>query len=421
MGARYTDIQYGLLTTGTGYYLGEDRPDSASICKMIPYVRSIDINNAVNFPRLLIIEITGQSILDKDKIPLEEIYLLYSNRYKNNLKTIININSWVIENSVCIGEIDVILELIKLGIKPEHIIYLYSDFVRTNNSYTVFEHLEKLVGQHNINIISFIFHELHAYYRVYISQEQPVVVFSKNRPQKCLILTNKLRTHRALLLYQIYKKANLENYLISLAAPKLELDDFFNIKNIGLLHYNDSIEVQTMVRDDNFKKWVYSIPKSLHTFSKEDYDCDILDELKINCKTGYPFDTKLFENSCVELNQETYLIGSFFSEKTWRPIINSMPFIINGGFYTYKYLEGMGYKTFGNIIDQSFENEGLDIKRIQLVYEQVEAFLKNYQHYLPEIEQIVTHNKNHHYKRSFDKFNEIRQTFIKISSNFFNL
>ena len=76
------------------------------------------------------------------------------------------------------------------------------------------------------------------------------------------------------------------------------------------------------------------------------------------------------------------------------------PFFILGQPYTLKYLQDCGFKTFGDIIDESYDNEVDDVKRFNMVTNEIiKLFTENT---LDEIHDIyysvfdkLEHNFNH--------------------------
>lgn len=61
----------------------------------------------------------------------------------------------------------------------------------------------------------------------------------------------------------------------------------------------------------------------------------------------------------------------FITEKTYKPIVHQMPFIIAGSAGTLKYLRSMGFETFPEIFDESYDNELNSYKRIEMIIQQI--------------------------------------------------
>ncbi len=62
----------------------------------------------------------------------------------------------------------------------------------------------------------------------------------------------------------------------------------------------------------------------------------------------------------------------FITEKTFKPIVHQMPFIIAGSAGTLKYLRSVGYETFPELFDESYDEEVDSNKRIQMIIKQIQ-------------------------------------------------
>jgi hypothetical protein len=69
-----------------------------------------------------------------------------------------------------------------------------------------------------------------------------------------------------------------------------------------------------------------------------------------------------FDNSYVHLVFETFFDadgsgGAFLSEKTFKPIRHAQPFVVLGTPYTLHTLRELGYRTFDQVIENSYDDE----------------------------------------------------------------
>ena len=92
--------------------------------------------------------------------------------------------------------------------------------------------------------------------------------------------------------------------------------------------------------------------------------------------------------------------GFLSSEKIIKPLISMQPFFVLAQPYTLKYLRDSGFKTFSDIIDESYDNEVDDIKRFNMVIDEITKLFT--QNTLDEIHDIycsvfniLEHNFNH--------------------------
>jgi len=103
---------------------------------------------------------------------------------------------------------------------------------------------------------------------------------------------------------------------------------------------------------------------------------------------------KLYKDTAFSVVNETYFfenIGRFLSEKTFKPISYHHPFILIGKPFSLELLRELGYKTFEPFIDESYDKEVDDAKRMRLILQEIErlcsmnddevkTFLKNVEH-----------------------------------------
>ena len=80
-----------------------------------------------------------------------------------------------------------------------------------------------------------------------------------------------------------------------------------------------------------------------------------------------------------------------------KPIANLQPFILLGSPYTLKILHDLGYKTFGDYIDESYDIEVDNVKRLQMVAAEVIriANMSHSEHIelMHNVKHIVEHNQ----------------------------
>ena len=117
--------------------------------------------------------------------------------------------------------------------------------------------------------------------------------------------------------------------------------------------------------------------------------------------TGFPYDSKTYENTLFSLISETEFRGSHYlneeyipwlTEKTFMPIINKHPFILIGQWEAYPHLRNMGYETFLEFIP-SIPNMNFGSLRDNLA-EAILEFFNNCRKYKNGIREMVEHNYN---------------------------
>jgi hypothetical protein len=131
---------------------------------------------------------------------------------------------------------------------------------------------------------------------------------------------------------------------------------------------------------------------------------DIEDITKI---AGYGYEDKnLYLNSYLSIVSESVFFQNeidfptgYLSEKIWKPIGHSQPFILAGPAHSLKYIQSMGYKTFHPYIDESYDNETDDLKRLKMILAEIEKFANKTKEekdeFLNNIKDIVKYNQEY--------------------------
>ena len=135
--------------------------------------------------------------------------------------------------------------------------------------------------------------------------------------------------------------------------------------------------------------------------------------LNFEGETDHPMHScwlSLFDQSAeslLYLVTETVATGRrhHLTEKTFKPIAMGMPFVIVGTQGSLKYLRSYGFKTFGDLWDESYDDEPDDSKRIQKlaqVLKLLDGLEEHRQDIFESAHEIVKHNWNHFYGGGFE-------------------
>jgi hypothetical protein len=142
-------------------------------------------------------------------------------------------------------------------------------------------------------------------------------------------------------------------------------------------------------------------------FSQQSLPMNFKDE------TGHPMQScwlDLFDQSAeslLYLVTETVATGRrhHLTEKTFKPIAMGMPFIIVGTQGSLRYLRSYGFRTFGDLWDESYDDEPDDSKRIEKiarVLSLLESLEEDRQAIFESAWDIIQHNWNHFYNGGFE-------------------
>lgn len=130
----------------------------------------------------------------------------------------------------------------------------------------------------------------------------------------------------------------------------------------------------------------------------------------------------LFAESYINIvNETSFEFGGgawpFISEKTFHhPIINLQPFIVIGNPYTLKTLRDLGFKTFGPLIDEAYD-ECVDFKqRFRMIEAEIQRLsalsLSEIHDIYYQLSDVLIYNQNH--ARTFGRYNPFSKTFNDI-------
>jgi len=115
--------------------------------------------------------------------------------------------------------------------------------------------------------------------------------------------------------------------------------------------------------------------------------------------TTRSFKKPLYLNSYIYIVTETIFNDDvFISEKICNPIIVLQPFIVMAGPHYLKYLRKLGYQTFHGFIDESYDDEIDNGRRMHKICKEIERIsnlpLNDLHEWYQSIKPIVLHNRN---------------------------
>jgi len=91
-----------------------------------------------------------------------------------------------------------------------------------------------------------------------------------------------------------------------------------------------------------------------------------------------------------------------YSEKTWKPIVNLRPFILVGPAGLLSNLQDLGFQTFSQWWDESYDHIKDPLQRMLAIVGQIEMIanksLEDLNIMYQEMKSILEHNFNHYYK-----------------------
>jgi hypothetical protein len=121
------------------------------------------------------------------------------------------------------------------------------------------------------------------------------------------------------------------------------------------------------------------------------------DSAPMLCRKSMVPSLDLYNQCAFEVGSETMTTeGSWFTEKTWRPIAARMPLILMSVPGALKELRNLGFKTFSDYIDESYDNVDNETERALKVVATVKDILTNGS---ADFNNAVTHITEHNWNR----------------------
>jgi hypothetical protein len=106
------------------------------------------------------------------------------------------------------------------------------------------------------------------------------------------------------------------------------------------------------------------------------------------------------ESVCNIVSETTVGSDNFITEKTWKPIIAKQPFVIHGPDGILRQLREMGFQTFNNIWDESYDEQTNPDKKIAMIVE-ICKFIKcsDWKSLYEKTKSVREHNHQHFFNK----------------------
>jgi len=112
------------------------------------------------------------------------------------------------------------------------------------------------------------------------------------------------------------------------------------------------------------------------------------------------FNPSWYDSTCFSLVAETQVEPTpdqpvFITEKTFKPIAFKHPFMILGNNGTLAHLHSLGFETYENLFDESYDNQNLE-EKLKTITANVQVFVKQ------PYDQLTLDKIQHNHNRFFD-------------------
>jgi hypothetical protein len=289
------------------------------------------------------------------------------------------------------------------NIPDEKVYFIFADYKLKDN-------FKKLGANYNVHDFSFyLFFKSHEFNNIIEGRETKSTIQTKedyvlnieNNKKDFLLLTRHWKQHRIFLLNKVHR-LGLDNSLVSWESS------YYSDKMVDVVrHYDNNVEFFEMLKT------------SRHV--------DVKDLVAV---WGYGSESKdIYVDTYLSIVTESIFYqedinfpSGFISEKIWKPIGHCQPFILAGPSNSLKYLrERFGFKTFHPYIDETYDMVEDEIKRIELIQNEMEKFSKKSKQekieFLKNVKDICFYNLDlflqfdKNYVKDLDKNPELRMVY----------
>lgn len=218
----------------------------------------------------------------------------------------------------------------------------------------------------------------------YVYSLQTELKFEEKPKYFLMYNRNTSRLHRPYFVMNLWKENLLDKGYISL----IQNDEFES----RMTELNSSVDELNLNQND-FNELITTY-KNFYPLNIDEEDGE-----KIAWFHNFLSRSKEYEETFFTIVGETngeseYL---FITEKTMKPIMNLHPFFVMGNPNTLKYLQSLGFKTFNEFWDESYDSESNYKKRCEMIISEVKKLCNKSQQEMIEMiknmENILTHNK----------------------------
>lgn len=270
----------------------------------------------------------------------------------------------------------------QLNIPPEQIVLI-------SESAVIDKEVENIATEYNLGKIKTEWMRLFEHDTMVVEHNPISTLEHKIYNKKFISFNRRWRLHRPALVALLELNNLIDDGYISLAKSDDGKDwDVFYDEMTWTLRYNSDF-VNTFIQN---KDRIKSIPEMK------------LDQEDMTVNHAHIFTDSVdmyYENTYFSVISETNFFketgeGLFVSEKIFRPILKKHPFILLSRPNTLNMMQNIGYKTFGSIINEEYDSEEDDCKRMLMIIDEIKRLCNlsdtELQLFLNEAKHITEYN-----------------------------
>jgi len=241
-----------------------------------------------------------------------------------------------------------------------------------------------------------------------------VKMAKREKTKHFICLNRQPKIHRILLVYELYQRNLISKSIVSCMQPGHEQD--YAIYQ----HTNEVTDHVYRTNDYAIKDFIKTLPYDLDNFKNSGVWWEIFKDDEIE------YITKFYSQCCFDIVSETHVKDYFVTEKTTKPIFYKMPFMVLSSPGYLNYLRSLGFETFPELFDESYDEEVDLVRRIEKIANQAAKLcrldLQDLQNKILTVNDKLEHNRHHliHLNLSNKLINSLSNSKYKIRTSYNN-
>lgn len=217
------------------------------------------------------------------------------------------------------------------------------------------------------------------------------------KPKRFLSLNRRPRTHRIVLFTEIAKNPQLrDTSVLSMGKRSLDPNQDLDKDHWARTYNNPWMTLYDAFVADNYKHGKQEGMEFLKNYNNEE---DYFVDSNLEYNLAFNLNETLHLNTFVNVFTETLFEEDtiFLSEKIFKPIYCLQPFIVFGNPGTLEELQKLGFKTFGEFWDESYDQEISFTKRLEKIVDIMKDLANKTHGELLQMTREMSHILEHNY------------------------
>lgn len=304
-----------------------------------------------------------------------------------------------------------------VGIPNHKVIFIHGNLNKNSNTY-----INTGLDKNNILNVNIFESIACANAKGYDSKSSPEVKFSTTPTKKFVFKNNHMNPHRLFFIDHLNSVGGLEQAHWSMVQCLPHFPDNYKGFWFDKYYENDYQASLAAKRIENLQKngpYLIDVPN------------DVDNKSRFSWEWGYRVGSEIYYDSLFSLVSETTMDELnnellFVTEKTFIPMTKLHPFLILGCYNTLSYLKDIGYKTFPELFDESYDQEKHFLERAHKIKQNLDRILKTPISELekvfktPSVYEKLIHNQDRIYTYQ-QRMHEISNTNLLVSLALFLL